>query len=63
MAKPFATGVSERVCWKAIPMHGGYGSIREYAMERMDRDQRLGGIGEGMNEIQHRVVARDGLCD
>ncbi len=58
MAKLFATEVSERVCYKAIQIHGGYGYIREYAVERMYRDQRLCAIGEGTNEIQRLVIAR-----
>ncbi|MBN1179267.1 MAG: acyl-CoA dehydrogenase [Anaerolineae bacterium] len=58
MAKLFATQASERVCWKAIQVHGGYGYVREYEVERMYRDQRLCAIGEGTNEIQRLVIAR-----
>ena len=58
MAKLFATEVSERVCYKAIQIHGGYGYVREYAVERMYRDQRLCAIGEGTNEIQRLVIAK-----
>jgi len=58
MAKLFSTEVSERVCYKAIQIHGGYGYVREYAVERMYRDQRLCAIGEGTNEIQRLVIAR-----
>ncbi len=58
MAKLFATDASERVCRKAIQIHGGYGYVREYAVERMYRDQRLCSIGEGTNEIQRMVIAR-----
>jgi alkylation response protein AidB-like acyl-CoA dehydrogenase len=58
MAKLFATQVSERVCWKSIQVHGGYGYVREYEVERMYRDQRLCAIGEGTNEIQRLVIAR-----
>ena len=61
MAKLFATEVSERVCYKAIQIHGGNGYIREYAVERMYRDQRLCAIGEGTNEIQHLIIARHAL--
>jgi butyryl-CoA dehydrogenase len=61
MAKLFSTEVSERVCFKAIQIHGGYGYIREYAVERMYRDQRLCAIGEGTNEIQRLVIARQVL--
>ena len=59
MAKLFATEVSERACYKAIQIHGGYGYIRDYAVERMYRDQRLCAIGEGTNEIQRLVIARE----
>jgi alkylation response protein AidB-like acyl-CoA dehydrogenase len=61
MAKLFATEVSERVCRKAIQIHGGYGYIQEYEVERMYRDQRLCSIGEGTNEIQRLVIARHEL--
>jgi alkylation response protein AidB-like acyl-CoA dehydrogenase len=50
--------MSERVCYKAIQIHGGYGYVRDYAVERMYRDQRLCAIGEGTNEIQRLVIAR-----
>ncbi len=63
MAKLFTTEMSERVCRKAIQIHGGYGYIREYAVERMYRDQRLCAIGEGTNEIQRLVIARHVLHD
>jgi butyryl-CoA dehydrogenase len=61
MAKLFSTEVSERVCYKAIQIHGGYGYVRDYAVERMYRDQRLCAIGEGTNEIQRLVIARQVL--
>ncbi len=58
MAKMFASETSERVCYKAIQIHGGYGYTRDYEVERMYRDQRLCAIGEGTNQIQRLVVAR-----
>jgi butyryl-CoA dehydrogenase len=58
MAKLFATEMSERTCYKAIQIHGGYGYVQEYEVERMYRDQRLCAIGEGTNEIQRLVIAR-----
>ncbi|MCK4314226.1 MAG: acyl-CoA dehydrogenase [Anaerolineae bacterium] len=61
MAKLFATEVSERACYKALQIHGGYGYVREYEVERMYRDQRLCAIGEGTNEIQRLVIARQVL--
>ena len=61
MAKLFATEMSERACHKAIQIHGGYGYVREYEVERMYRDQRLCAIGEGTNEIQRLIIARQVL--
>ncbi len=61
MAKLFATEMSERVCHDAIQIHGGYGYVREYEVERMYRDQRLCQIGEGTNEIQRLVISREVL--
>lgn len=63
MAKLFATEMSERTCRKAIQIHGGYGYVREYEVERMYRDQRLCAIGEGTNEIQRLVISREVLRD
>jgi alkylation response protein AidB-like acyl-CoA dehydrogenase len=63
MAKLIATEMAERVCHKAIQIHGGYGYVREYEVERMYRDQRLCQIGEGTNEIQRLVISRDVLRD
>jgi butyryl-CoA dehydrogenase len=61
MAKLFATEMSERVCYKSIQIHGGYGYVKEYEVERMYRDQRLCAIGEGTNQIQRLVIARQVL--
>ena len=61
MAKLFATEMAERVCYKAIQIHGGYGYMREYEVERMYRDQRLCTIGEGTSEVQRMVIARQVL--
>jgi butyryl-CoA dehydrogenase len=58
MAKLLSTEASESVCYKAIQIHGGYGYVRDYAVERMYRDQRLCAIGEGTNEIQRLVIAK-----
>lgn len=61
MAKLFATETAERVCFKAIQIHGGYGYSSEYPVERIYRDQRLMTIGEGTSEIQRIVIARNVL--
>ena len=58
MAKLYASEVAERVAFKAIQIHGGYGYSREYPVERIYRDQRLCAIGEGTSEIQRLVIAR-----
>jgi alkylation response protein AidB-like acyl-CoA dehydrogenase len=58
MAKLFASEVTERVCWNAIQIHGGYGYSAEYPVERIYRDQRLMTIGEGTSEINRLVIAR-----
>jgi len=58
MAKLFTSEMAERVCYKAIQIHGGYGYMKEYEVERMYRDQRLCAIGEGTSEIQRLVIAR-----
>jgi alkylation response protein AidB-like acyl-CoA dehydrogenase len=61
MAKLFASEVAERVAFKALQIHGGYGYSREYPVERIYRDQRLCTIGEGTSEIQRLVIARQVL--
>ncbi|MGA9351469.1 MAG: acyl-CoA dehydrogenase [Anaerolineae bacterium] len=61
MAKLYASEAAERVCFKALQIHGGYGYMREYEVERMYRDQRLCTIGEGTSEIQRLVIARQVL--
>ncbi len=58
MAKLFASEVATRVCNQAIQVHGGYGYVREYQVERMFRDAKLTEIGEGTSEIQRLVIAR-----
>ncbi|MCL4306135.1 acyl-CoA dehydrogenase [bacterium] len=58
MAKLFASEMSARVTSQAIQLHGGYGYVREYPVERMFRDNKLTEIGEGTSEIQRMVIAR-----
>ena len=62
MAKLFATEMSEKVCFNAIQIHGGYGYSAEYPVERIYRDQRLMTIGEGTSEVQRLVIARNALA-
>jgi alkylation response protein AidB-like acyl-CoA dehydrogenase len=58
MAKRFATDVCFDVCNDALQLHGGYGYIREYPLERYVRDLRVHQILEGTNEIMRLIVAR-----
>jgi butyryl-CoA dehydrogenase len=58
MAKLYASEMASRVTSQAIQLHGGYGYIREYPVERMFRDNKLCEIGEGTSEIQRLVIAR-----
>ena len=57
-AKLFASEVSSRVTNNAIQVHGGYGYIEEYKVERFLRDAKLTEIGEGTSQIQRLVIAR-----
>lgn len=63
MAKRFATDVGFKVCDDALQIHGGYGYIREYPLERHVRDVRVHQILEGTNEIMRLIVARRLLAD
>ena len=58
MAKRFATDVGFQVCDAALQLHGGYGYIREYPLERHVRDVRVHQILEGTNEIMRLIIAR-----
>ncbi|MCB9366999.1 MAG: acyl-CoA dehydrogenase [Calditrichaeota bacterium] len=58
LAKLYASEVGARVTSQAIQLHGGYGYVREYPVERMFRDNKLTEIGEGTSEIQRLVIAR-----
>jgi alkylation response protein AidB-like acyl-CoA dehydrogenase len=57
-AKLFAAQAAMRACNSAIQIHGGYGYIREFPVERYFRDAKLCEIGEGTNEIQKMIIAR-----
>jgi short-chain 2-methylacyl-CoA dehydrogenase len=58
LAKLFSGEVSRRVVNEAVQIHGGYGFMDEYPVSRMYRDQKINEIGEGTNEIQRLVIAR-----
>ena len=61
MAKLFASEAANFVCEKAIQIHGGYGYMTDYPVERYYRDMKLCEIGEGTSEIQRIVIARSVL--
>lgn len=58
MAKLFASEMAEEVCSHAIQIHGGYGYLRDYAVERIARDVRVCQLYEGTSEIQKLVISR-----
>jgi alkylation response protein AidB-like acyl-CoA dehydrogenase len=58
MAKLYAGEVSVRVANEAIQIHGGYGYVKEYPVEKFYRDAKICTIGEGTSEIQRLVIAR-----
>ncbi len=58
MAKRFATDICSNICDEALQLHGGYGYIHEYQMERYVRDLRVHRILEGTNEIMRVIIAR-----
>lgn len=59
MAKLYASETARRVTNQAVQIHGGYGFIKDYPVERMYRDVKLTEIGEGTSEIQRLVIARE----
>ncbi len=58
MAKLFASEIAVDVCNEAVQIHGGYGFIKDYPVEKFYRDVKLCTIGEGTSEIQRMVIAR-----
>lgn len=58
MAKRFATDVGFKVCNEALQLHGGYGYLKDYPIERFLRDARVHQILEGTNEVMRMIVAR-----
>jgi len=59
MAKLFASEMAERVCSDAIQIHGGYGYVADFPVERIYRDVRVCQIYEGTSDIQRLLIARD----
>lgn len=58
-AKLFSSEVATKVCNLAVQIHGGYGYVEDFPVERFLRDAKLGEIGEGTSEIQKLVIARE----
>jgi alkylation response protein AidB-like acyl-CoA dehydrogenase len=63
MAKLFASEAAVRIANEAVQIHGGYGFIKDYPVEKFYRDVKLCTIGEGTSEIQRMVIARQLLKD
>jgi alkylation response protein AidB-like acyl-CoA dehydrogenase len=59
MAKLFCSEVMRRCVHRAVQLHGGYGLMKDYEVERLYRDQRILEIGEGTSEILRIVIARN----
>ena len=58
MAKYYASEMANRVCAKAIQIHGGYGFIKDYKVERLYRDARVMTLYEGTSQVQQIVISR-----
>jgi len=63
MAKLYSTEAANRICARSFQIHGGYGYIKEYPIERLVRDCRVTTIYEGSSEVQRMVIARSLLGD
>jgi alkylation response protein AidB-like acyl-CoA dehydrogenase len=59
MAKLFASQIAMEITVEAVQVHGGYGYVKEYHVERLMRDAKITQIYEGTSEIQRIVIARD----
>ena len=58
MAKRFATDAGFRIANEALQLHGGYGYLHDYGIEKVVRDLRVHQILEGTNEIMNVIIAR-----
>jgi alkylation response protein AidB-like acyl-CoA dehydrogenase len=63
MAKVFASEAAMRITTEAVQVHGGYGYVKEYHVERMMRDAKITQIYEGTSEVQRIVISRGVLAD
>ncbi len=59
MAKLFASEVAMKTTTDAIQVHGGYGYVKDYNVERYFRDAKILEIGEGTSEIQRLIISRE----
>jgi alkylation response protein AidB-like acyl-CoA dehydrogenase len=59
IAKLFASEMANRAAYRALQIHGGYGYMKEYKVERLYRDARVTAIYEGTSEVQRLVIARE----
>jgi butyryl-CoA dehydrogenase len=58
MAKLYASEMAARAVADAVQIHGGYGFIKEYLVEKLYRDQKITEIYEGTSEVQRLVISR-----
>ena len=63
MAKLFASETAMWTTTKAVQIHGGYGYVTEFPVERYMRDAKLAEIGEGTSEVQRMIIAKSLLRD
>jgi alkylation response protein AidB-like acyl-CoA dehydrogenase len=59
MAKQYAADIAMEVTTEAVQIHGGYGYVKEYHVERLMREAKLTQIYEGTSEVQKIVISRD----
>jgi butyryl-CoA dehydrogenase len=57
MAKYYASEAANRIAYKALQIHGGYGYIKDYRIERLYRDVRINSIFEGTSQVQQMVIS------
>jgi alkylation response protein AidB-like acyl-CoA dehydrogenase len=58
MDKLFASDIAQRVTTEAVQVHGGYGYVKEFHVERLMRDAKITQIYEGTSEVQRIVISR-----
>ncbi|MEQ1614241.1 MAG: acyl-CoA dehydrogenase family protein, partial [Hyphomicrobiaceae bacterium] len=58
MAKMRASDLAMRIATEAVQMHGGYGYIRDYRVERLMRDAKITQIWEGTNQVHRQLIGR-----